>query len=157
MLSLIPLIENLINMKFLQLFKIVSAPLIFLVILFNTNPRLSELKAGTKTTPANDQDLEFYQRMGVAYVCSASRGNESEFRKILSVATNLLTTVLEQKHGGSIKQGRNKPEKIDPQKLYGTIDFQLIGLSMQFCKDNVPKEIQEDFKAKLEKIRELKK
>ncbi len=145
-------------MKFLQLFKILSAPLISSVVLFNTTPGLSTLKAATKTTPATEKDLDFYQKMGVAYVCSASaRGNDSDFEKSLNVAANLFTTALEQKHGGFIKEGRKKAQKIEIKNLYSNVLFQLLGGSIKYCGDNVPEAMKKGFKDTLEKRQELNK
>ena len=145
-------------MNFLKLFKILSAPLIFSVLLFNINPRLTELKARTKTTPATTKDLDFYRRMGITYVCSASaKGSDLDFEKSLSVAANLFTTVVQQRHGGLIKEGKNKAQKIDSKVLQTNVFMNLLGGSMAFCPDNVTENMKELFKENMKKIQELKK
>ena len=94
-------------MKIPKLLKILSAPLIFSVLLFNIDPKLGEVKASNKTKPADEQDLELYRRMGITYICTASmKGSELDFEKSLVVASNLFSTVVQQKHGGFIKEGK---------------------------------------------------
>ena len=71
-------------------FKRLSTPFLFLAILLNINPKLSEVRANNKIIPANDKDLNLYENMGVSYLCSTSEnGTDSEFEKSLVVATNL--------------------------------------------------------------------
>ena len=74
-------------------FKRLSTPFLFLAILLNINPKLSEVRANNKIIPANDKDLNLYENMGVSYLCSTSEnGTDSEFEKSLVVATNLFST-----------------------------------------------------------------
>ena len=145
-------------MKILRLSKIFSAPLIVFAFLFNTYPGISEIKASTKTVPANEKDLDFYRKMGIAYICSSSeKGNDKNFEKSLVIAANLFSTVLQQKHGATIKEGKKKEQKLDPKTLQNSVLFQLVGGSLTFCPDNVPDKIEEEFKLQVKKLQELDK
>ena len=145
-------------MIFSQLLKILSAPLIFSVIFFNLNPKLGELKASNKTIPADEKDLELYRKMGITYICTASmKGNDLEFEKSLVVASNLFSTVVQQKHGGFIKEGKKKEQKLDPKVLQNSVMFQLVGGALNYCPDNVPKEMEKEFENQLKRIKELNK
>ena len=145
-------------MNFQQLLKILSAPLIFSVIFFNLNPKLGELKASNKTIPADEKDLELYRKMGITYICTASmKGNDLEFEKSLVVASNLFSTVVQQKHGGFIKEGKKKEQKLDPKTLQNSVVFQLVGGALNYCPNNVPKEMEKEFKNQLKRIEELNK
>jgi len=145
-------------MKFLQFLKKISTPVIFLLIFFNINPKLIEVKASNKIIAANEKDLELYRSMGITYICTASaKGTDLDFEKSLVVASNLFSTVVQQKHGGSIKEGKNKEQKIDPRVLQNNVMLQLVGGALSFCPDNVPSEMEKEFKNQLEKIKKLNK
>ena len=145
-------------MIFSQLLKILSAPLIFSVIFFNLNPKLGEVKASNKTIPADEKDLELYRKMGITYICTASmKGNDLEFEKSLVVASNLFSTVVQQKHGGFIKEGKKKEQKLDPKTLQNSVVFQLVGGALNYCPNNVPKEMEKEFKNQLKRIEKLNK
>ena len=54
--------------------------------------------------------------MGITYLCSSSaKGTDSDFEKSLVVATNLFSTVIQQKHGGFIKECKKKEQKLKPR------------------------------------------
>ena len=139
-------------------FRRLSTPFLFLAILFNINPKLSEVIASNKIIPANDKDLNLYENMGITYLCSTSaNGTDSDFEKSLIVATNLFSTVIEQKHGGFIKEGKNKEQKIDARLLQNNIFFQLVGGAITYCPDKVPESMEKEFKKQVERIQELNK
>ena len=145
-------------MKIPKLLKILSAPLIFSVLLFNIDPKLGEVKASNKTKPADEQDLELYRRMWITYICTASmKGSELDFEKSLVVASNLFSTVVQQKHVGFIKDGKKKEQKLDPKLLQNSVMFQLVGGALNYCPDNVPKEMEKEFENQVKKIKELNK
>ena len=74
----------------------------------------------------------------------------ADFKKSLSVASTLFVTVVQQKHGGKISNGKKKgDQKIDPNKLYNSVNFRLIGGALEVCPDNVPKQMEKDFKKEL--------
>ena len=160
MLSLILLIKCIkINMNFSKLFKLVSTPLFLTAIIFNVNPKLNEVNARNKISPAEDSDLVLYQNMGISYVCSSSRGsNETEFKKSLSIAATLFVTVVQQKHGGKIIVGKKKEEqKIDPNKLYNSVSFRLIGGAIDICPAYVPEKLEKEFRRELKRLEDANK
>jgi len=139
-------------------FRTLSTPFIFLAILFNINPKLSEVRASNKIIPANDKDLDLYRNMGITYLCSSSaKGTDSDFEKSLVVATNLFSTVIQQKHGGFIKEGKKKEQKLKPRTLQNNIMFQLVGGALNYCPVNVPEAIGKEFRNQYKKIGELNK
>ena len=141
-----------------KLFKILSSPLIFSIIFFNINPKLSEVNASNKMIAADEKDLELYRRMGITYICSASmNGSDLDFEKSLVVASNLFSTFVQQKHGGFIKEGKKKQQKLDLKTLQNSVIFQLVGGTLNYCPDNVPKKMEKDFKDQLKRIQELNK
>ena len=145
-------------MHFFMNFRRLSTPFLFLAILFNINPKLSEVRASNKIIPANDKDLDLYRNMGITYLCSTSaKGTDSDFEKSLVVATNLFSTVIQQKHGGFIKEGKKKEQKLKPRTLQNNIMFQLVGGALNYCPVNVPEAIGKEFRNQYKKIGELNK
>ena len=141
-----------------KIFKILFIPLIFSVIFFNFDTQSNEVKARNKIIPADEKDLELYRRMGITYICTASmNGKDLDYEKSLVVASNLFSTVVQQKHGGFIKEGKKKEQKLDPKTLQNSVVFQLVGGTLNYCPDNVPKEMEKDFKDQIKKIQELNK
>ena len=141
-----------------SILKRLISPFIFMAVLLSLNPKLSELRASSKKIPANDTDLDLYRNMGITYLCSTSaKGNDSDFEKSLIVATNLFSTVIQQKHGGFIKEGKKKEQKIDPRLLQNNIMFQLVGGALNYCPVNVPEAMGKEFKNQYKKIQELDK
>ena len=142
-----------------RLLSIFSTPLIIFAIFFDMNFLLNKVKANNKVMAANSNDLALYQRMGISYVCLASRkGIDLELPKSLSVASTTFLTVVQQKHGGLILEGEEAKEiKIDPKTLYENVYFRLIGGALEVCPDNVPDQIEKDFKKELKRIQKLNK
>ena len=142
-------------MNYLRIFKRLSTPFIFMAVLFSINTKIIELKASNKTIPANEKDLDLYRNMGITYLCSTSaKGTDSDFEKSLVVATNLFFTVIQQKHGGFIKEGKMKEQKVDPKLLQNNIIFQLLGGALNNCPVNVPEDMIKQFKIQYKKIQE---
>ena len=130
----------------------------FLTIIFNINPKLGEVRASNKIIPANDKDLDLYRSMGITYLCTTStKGTDADFEKSLVVATNLFSTVMQQKHGGFIKEGKKKQQKLEPRSLQNNIMFQLVGGAINYCPNNVPAEMEKEFRNQVKKIRESNK
>ncbi len=145
-------------MHYFRIFRRLSIPFIFLTIFFNINPKLSEIKASNKIVPANEKDLDLYRSMGITYMCTNSaKGTDADFEKSLVVAANLFSTVIDQKHGGFIKEGKKKEQKIDARLLQNNIFFQLVGGALSYCPDNVPESMEKEFRNQYEKIQELNK
>ena len=145
-------------MHYFNIFKRLSTAFIFLAFIFNLNPKLSEVKASNKIFPANEKDLDLYRSMGITYLCStSSKGSDADFEKSLVVATNLFSTVMQQKHGGFIKEGKKKEQKIEARSLQNNIMFQLVGGAVNYCPDNVPEAIEKEFRNSVKKIQESNK
>ena len=145
-------------MNFFNIFKNLSLPFIYLAIFFNINGKIGEVRASNKIIPANDKDIDLYRSMGVTYLCTTSaKGTDADFEKSLIVAANLFTTVMQQKHGGLIKEGKKKQQKIEPRQLQNNIMFQLVGGALSLCPSNVPEVLEKQFKNQVEKIQESKK
>ena len=145
-------------MNFLNAFKSLSIPFIFLAIFFNLNPKLSELRASNKLIPANEKDLDLYRSMGITYLCTTSaKGTDADFEKSLVVATNLFSTVMQQKHGGIIKEGKKKQQKIEARLLQNNIMFQFVGGALSYCPNNVPEVMEKEFRNQVKKIQESNK
>ena len=142
----------------LNIFKKLSFPFLFLAILHNINPKLSEARTSNNLIPANEKDLDLYRSMGITYICSTSnKGNDLDFEKSLVVAANLFTTVVQQKHGGFIKEGKKEKQKVDAKLLQNNVAFQLVGGALSYCPDNVPKSLEKEFKNQYKKIQESNK
>ena len=145
-------------MHYFHIIRRLSIPILFLAFFFNINPKLNEVRASSKVVPANDKDLDLYRSMGITYICStSSKGTDSDFEKSLVVAANLFSTVIQQKHGGFIKEGKKKQQKIDAKLLQNNVVFQLVGGALNFCPDSVPKAMETEFKNQYKKFQESKK
>ena len=145
-------------MHYLRIIRRLSIPTLFLAILFYINPELSKVRASSKIIPANEKDLDLYRNMGITYICSTSaKGTDSDFEKSLVVATNLFSTVIQQKHGGFIKEGKKKQQKVDARVLQNNVLFQLVGGALNYCPDNVPKAMEKEFKDQYKRIQESNK
>ena len=145
-------------MHYLHIFRKLSIPLLSLTILFNINTKFSEAKASNKIIPANEKDLDLYKSMGITYICTTSaKGTDLDFEKSLVVAANLFSTVIQQKHGGFIKEGKKKQQKVDVKLLQNNVAFQLVGGAINFCPDNVPKSLEKEFRDQVKKIQESNK
>ena len=146
-------------MNLQKLVKIFSTPLIISTVFFNINPELNKVKSNNKLIPADVNDLALYQGMGISYVCTATRkGIDFDFRKSLSVASTTFVTIVQQKHGGLIFEGKKKKEKkVDPKTLYQNVSFRLIGGALDVCPNSVPDKIENEFKTELKRIQKLNK
>ena len=145
-------------MHYFHIIRRLSIPILFLAFFFNINPKLNEVRASSKVVPANDKDLDLYRSMGITYICStSSKGTDSDFEKSLVVAANLFSTVIQQKHGGFIKEGKKKQQKVEARILQNNVLFQLVGGALSYCPNNVPKAIEKEFKDQYKKIQESNK
>ena len=145
-------------MHYFHILRRLSIQFLFLSVLFSINPKLNEVRANNNTIPASDKDIDLYRNMGITYICSASvKGTDLDFEKSLVVAANLFSTVIQQKHGGFIKEGKNKKQKVDPKLLQSNVAFQLVGGALNYCPDSVPKEIEKEFRNQYKKMQESNK
>ena len=80
-----------------------------------------------------------------------------DFEKSLIVASNLFSTFIQQKHGGFIKEGKKKRQKVDAKLLQNNVVFQLVGGAISYCPDNVPDALEKEFRNQYKKIQDLNK
>ena len=127
-----------INLSSNKFFKILSLPIFLYLTFFDITILNKEIKANKKLQPANEQDLYLYKGMGASYLCIASKAG-IEFPKALGVASATYVQVIEGKHGGAVKALGDK--KLVRDKLFAGAEFQIVTTAMQYCPDNVPKEV----------------
>ena len=145
-------------MYYFHMIRRLSIQFLYLSVLFSVNPKLNEVRASNNIIPANDKDIDLYRNMGITYICSASaKGNESDFEQSLVVAANLFSTVIQQKHGGFIKEGKKKQQKLEARSLQNNIMFQLVGGAINYCPNNVPEVMEKEFRNQVKKIQESNK
>ena len=123
--------------KFLR---ILSFPLVFLILLMDVTLRKNEVLANKKLLPAEDTDLYLYKGMGATYLCIAEKAGV-EFSKALGVATATYVQVLEGKHGGLIKELGDT--KLERKQLFAGAEFQIVSTAMNYCPDSIPKDISQ--------------
>ena len=102
-----------INFYSKRILKLLGIIIIIPFTLFEINAINKQIKAEKNLIPANEKDLDLYRSMGITYICTTSdKGNDLDFEKSLVVAANLFTTVVQQKHGGFIKEGKKEKQKV---------------------------------------------
>ena len=142
-------------MKLKKLLNIFTIPLIFSPLLLDKNIELNKVNANTKTSPANQNDLDLYHGMGVSFLCNATRkGLDLDFPKTLNVASATFASVILQKHGGIVIE-QNKEQKVDAKNLQFVSTLQLMESALKICPDNVPEKSEKEFKIELERIKKL--
>jgi hypothetical protein len=135
--------------------KIFAIPLIFSFLLFYTSNELNNLNANVKNSPANKNDLDLYHGMGVSFLCNATRkGFDLDFPKTLSVASATFASVVSQKHGGKILEGK-KEQTIDMKQLQFIASLQLVEAALRVCPENVPEKVEKQFKIERERLKKL--
>ena len=138
-----------------KLSKIFAIPLIFSSLFFDINNEINYVNANVKNSPANKNDLDLYQGMGVSFLCNATRkGFDLDFQKTLNVASETFASVISQKHGGEIIE-RKKKQTVDMRQLQFIASLQLVESALQICPDNVPEKIEKQFKIETERIKKL--
>ena len=135
--------------------KIFAVPLIFVSLLFDMNNKFNNVNANVKISPANENDLDLYHRMGVQFLCNATRkGFDLDFPKTLSVASATYASVISQKHGGKIIE-RKKEITVDMKQLPFIAALQLVESALIVCPDNVPEKIEKQVKIEIERLKKL--
>ena len=138
-----------------KIYKIIAFPLILSSLLFDINKQPNIVNANAKNSPAKKNDLDLYHGMGITFLCNATRkGYDLDFSKTLSVASATFASVITQKHGGKIKEGK-KEQKVDMKQLQFIASLQLVESALQVCPDNVPKKIEKQFKIETERLKKL--
>ena len=121
-----------------RLLKILSLPLLLSLSLLEITFFNRELKSNKKLEAATEQDLYLYKGMGASYFCIASKAG-IEFPKAVGVATATYVQVVEGKHGGILKELGDK--KLERDKLFAGAEFQIVTTAIQYCPENVPKDV----------------
>ena len=124
----------------LKLLKVICTPIFLSFLLVDMNFINKEIYANKKILPANENDLYLYKGIGASYLCIATKAGV-EFPKAVGIATATYVQVLEGKHGGLVKELGKK--KLEREKLFAGAEFQIVTTAMQYCPDNVPKDISE--------------
>ena len=139
----------------LKISKIIAIPLIFSSLLFDINNKFNNVYANIKNSPANKNDLDLYHGMGVSFLCNATRkGFDLDFPKTLSVASATFASVVSQKHGGKIIEGK-KEQTVDMKKLQFIATLRLVESALKICPDNVPEKIEKQFEIETERLKKL--
>ena len=123
--------------------KFICTPIFISFFLFDMNLINKEIHANKKILPATEDDLYLYKGIGASYLCIATKAGV-EFPKAVGIASATYVQVLEGKHGGLVKEFGKK--KLEREKLFAGAEFQIVTTAMQYCPDNVPKDVSEKVK-----------
>tara|TARA_B100000927_G_C16427312_1_gene454038 strand:- start:794 stop:1222 length:429 start_codon:yes stop_codon:yes gene_type:complete len=123
-----------------KLLKFIFTPIFISIGLLDMNLLNQEIYANKKLRPASEDDLYLYKGMGASYLCIATKAG-IEFPKAVGIAAATYVQVIEGKHQGLIKELGKK--KLEREKLFSGAEFQIVTTAMQYCPDNVPKDISE--------------
>ena len=127
-----------INLCSKKIFKFLILPISLYLTIFDITILNKEIKANKNLQAATEQDLYLYKGMGASYLCIATKAG-IEFSKAIGVATATYVQVIEGKHGGLVKEVGD--EKLERNKLFAGAEFQIITTAIQYCPDNIPKEV----------------
>ena len=126
-----------------KLLKVICTPIFLSFLLVDMNFINKEIHANKKIQPADENDLYLYKGIGASYLCIATKAGV-EFPKAVGIATATYVQVLEGKHGGLVKELGKK--KLEREKLFAGAEFQIVTTAMQYCPDNVPKDVSDKVK-----------
>ena len=127
-----------INLCSKKIFKFLILPISLYLTIFDITILNKEIKANKNLEAATEQDLYLYKGMGASYLCIATKAG-IEFSKAIGVATATYVQVIEGKHGGLVKEVGD--EKLERNKLFAGAEFQIVTTAIQYCPDNIPKEV----------------
>ena len=127
-----------INLCSKKIFKFLILPISLSLTIFDITILNKEIKANKNLQAATEQDLYLYKGMGASYLCIATKAG-IEFSKAIGVATATYVQVIEGKHGGLVKEIGD--EKLERNKLFAGAEFQIVTTAIQYCPDNIPKEV----------------
>ena len=131
-----------------KIHKILIFPILLCLTLFDVSLLNKEIKSEKKLSAATEKDLYLYKGMGASYLCIASNAG-IEFTKALGVATATYVQVIEGKHGSLVKEMGDK--KIKRENLFAGAEFQIVTTAIQYCPDNVPKDVTKKVKKIIKK------
>ncbi len=116
-----------------------------------------QIKAEKNFIAATQEDLMFYQRVGIDYLCTATRkGYDLDFSKTLDVVTTIFGRVIQQKHGGTISEN-NKIQKANIPIVLYQVKLNLIGASLENCPDKIPEKEKKLYDIEMKRFREIQK
>ena len=116
-----------------------------------------QIKAEENFIAATQEDLIFYQGVGMVYLCTATRkGYDLDFSKTLDVASTIFGSIIQQKHGGTISENNEIKKANIPFILY-QLKLNLIGAALENCPDNIPEKEKKLYDIEMQRIRELQK
>ena len=138
-----------INFFSKRMLKMLGFSLIIPLTIFEINSINKQIKAEKNLIAASEKDLFLYRQMGASYLCIASKA-EVDFNKGLGIASATFANVIIGKHGGVIQELGNK--KLNEKKLYNAGTFQIVGSAINICPDNIPNDIKNDYKKRLEQL-----
>ena len=113
----------------------------------STTKKLSSKNLNPLDIAATTKDINLYRQIGVNYVCIA-RKFEVEFNKALAVAVINYGSLIEQKHGGYVKEVGDT--KLTRKAIFNAAEIQLLSETIRVCPDQVP----EKDKKKMDEYRE---
>ena len=138
-----------INCYLKRILKLSGIYIILPFAIFEINTIYKPINAEKNLIAASEKDLFLYRQMGASYLCIASKA-EVDFNKGLGIASATFANVIIGRHGGAIEAlGK---EKLDEKKLYNSGTFQIVGSALNICPENIPNNIKEDYKKRLEQI-----
>ena len=140
-----------INLCSKKIFKFLTLPVSLYLTIFDITILNKEIKANKNLQAATEQDLYLYKGMGASYLCIATKAG-IEFSKAIGVATATYVQVIEGKHGGLVKEVGD--EKLERNKLFAGAEFQIVTTAIQYCPDNIPKEVTNKINEILEDYKE---
>lgn len=116
-------------------------------------PSANPSQANRSQPPASPREFNIYTYMGAVNVCALNE-NKVEFDKAIDVATSMIIAALVNAHGGTI-QGVNNNQKIDPQRMIGPVQIEVIGNIQNMCLDKIPAADKKKVEEFIKKIQAL--
>ena len=113
-----------------------------------SKPATKEINS--KNGPATVDDIFLYRGIGASFLCNASAAGV-DFPKAVGIASATYAQVLNGRHGGRVSSAGK--EKLSSKQLFAGAEFQIITGALQYCPNQVPK----DVKAKIDEIIEKQK
>lgn len=116
-------------------------------------PPANSGQANRSQPPATPREFNIYTYMGAVNVCALNE-NKVEIDKAIDAATSMIIAALVNAHGATI-QGVNNNQKIEPQRMIGPVQIEVIGNLQNMCLDKIPandKKKIEDFIKKIQSL-----
>ena len=137
-----------------KLARILSGPTMLLSMFLFWTPALAKPKTAPKTVPATSEDIYLYRGIGATYICNA-RNAGIEFPQAVGIASATYAQVLSGRHGGVVASAGK--EKLSNEQLFNGAQFQIITAAMEYCSDQIPKDVKANIKEAIKKQKRGKK